>query len=327
MDIIQNVAMKMSDSLSGEQLEKLVNVISSCIHDYKIIPNTEIACTETNWRKILNFYLASKKLKNCSDGTIANYDICITNMMQTLGKNVQDITTNDLRYYLMQYQATRNVSQSYLDTLRRYINSFFVFCVKENFITINPAERLDRIKVPQIIRNPFTYDEMEILKESAENLRDIALMEVLYSTAARVGEIVALNRNDIDYNDGHVILYGQKGKAERIVYITPVALYHLKKYLNSRTDDNEALFVTLKEPHNRIGKYGIEDMFRKLSKKTGIRAHPHKYRRTLLSNGSHRGMSVQELQKYAGHSKIDTTMMYININNDDVRSSFNKHIV
>lgn len=326
MDIIQNVAMKMSDSLSKEQLDKLVNVMTTCVHDYTITPNTEIACTETEWKKVLNFYLASKKLKNCSDGTIENYGLCISNLMTALNKNVQDVTTNDLRYYITQYRMKRNVSQSYLNTLRRYMNSFFSFCQKEGFIDHNPAERLEKIKVPKTIKKPFTYEEMEILKESAGNLRDIALMYVLYSTAGRIGEIVALNKNDIDFTSGQVILYGQKGKAERIVYITPVALYHLKKYLKSRNDDNEALFVALRAPHKRVTKNGVEYMFRKLSKKTGIKAHPHKFRRTLLTNGSRRGMPVQELQKYAGHVKIDTTMMYISIDNEDVKSSFSRHI-
>ena len=326
MDIIQDVAMKMSDSLSKEQLEKLINIMTTCVHDYTITPNMEIACAETNWKKILNFYLASKKLKNCSDGTIENYGLCISKLMTTLNKNVPDVTTNDLRYYITQYRMQKNVSQSYLDTLRRYMNSFFSFCHKEGFIDHNPAERLEKIKVPKSIKKPFTYEEMEILKESAENLRDVALMEVLYSTAGRVGEIVALNINDVNFSNGQVTLYGQKGKAERIVYITPVALYHLKKYLKSRNDNNEALFVTLRSPHNRIAKDGIECMFRKLSKKTGIIAHPHKFRRTLLTNGSHRGMSVHELQKYAGHVKIDTTMMYINVENEDIRSSFNRYI-
>lgn len=147
-------------------------------------------------------------------------------------------------------------------------------------------------------------------------------MELLYSTAGRIGEVVAINRNDVDFYRKEIVIWGQKGKKERTVYLTDGCIYHLKKYLDSRTDDNPALFVSLRKPYNRIGKNGIEAMLRKLGLEAGIHAHPHKFRRTMLTDGGARGIPLQELQAYAGHTKADTTMLYISVKEDAVKASF-----
>lgn len=326
-DIVQEVVLKMSSDLSDKQLRKLGEVLSVCVKDYTFTKNTEIACYEqTDWEKILKIFIASKGLKNCSQGTRYNYYSRLRNLMTMLGKNIADITTNDLRYYLAMYKETHKISDSYIDTIRRYISSFFSFCQIEGYITTNPAERLEKVKVPKILKNAFSQRDLVILKENAECIRDLALIEVLYSTAGRVGEVIALNKSDINFATGQVNLYGFKGKAERIVYLTEEAMYYLEKYLNSRTDSNEALFVGLREPYNRVTENTVETRMRNLGKKVGIKTHPHKFRRTFLSDGSHRGMNLQELQKYAGHVKPETTMMYLDIKNEDIHSSFNRYI-
>ena len=186
--------------------------------------------------------------------------------------------------------------------------------------------RLKKIKVPQTIKKPFTAAEMEHLRCSAESQRDVAIMEFLYSTAARIGEVIRLNRNDIDWSNKEVIIYGEKGKKERKVYLTDECAYHLKKYLFARTDMNQALFVSNKQPHSRLGKQAIQSMLRTLGKKTGIHAHPHKFRRTLLTDAGNRGIPLQEIQAYAGHQKPDTTMLYVTVNEENVKASFRRYI-
>ena len=178
--------------------------------------------------------------------------------------------------------------------------------------------------MPQKIRKPYSAEEREHLRCLARTERDLALMEVLYSTAGRIGEVLALNRSDIDFCNREVIVYGKKGKKERRVCLTEEAGYHLRKYLESRTDDNPALFVGTRAPHKRLTAKAVQAMLRKLGKLSGIHAHPHKFRRTLLTDASARGMTLQELQAYAGHAKPETTMIYVTVRSDDVKASFRR---
>lgn len=215
---------------------------------------------------------------------------------------------------------------SYLDTIRRYLSSFFAWVSDEGYISRNPMRRLKKIKVPRMIKKPFTQAEMEHLRCNAECQRDIAIMAFLYSTAARIGEVVRLNRKYIDWGNKEVIIYGEKGKKERRVYLTDDCAYHLHKYLLSRDDTNPALFVSNKRPHTRLGKQAIQSMLRILGQKTEIHAHPHKFRRTLLTDAGNRGIPLQEIQMYAGHQKPDTTMMYVTVSEENVRASFRRYI-
>ena len=213
-----------------------------------------------------------------------------------------------------------------MDTLRRYFSSFFGWLSDEGFISKNPMRRIKHMKVPQRIKKPFTSAEREHLRCNAKSQRDVAIMEFLYSTAARIGEVTALNRSDIDWGNREVIIYGEKGKKERKVYLTDECAYHLKKYLMSRDDMNPALFVSNRKPHNRMGKEAIWSMLSKLGKKTDIHAHPHKFRRTLLTDAGSRGIPLQEIQAYAGHQKPDTTMMYVTVSESNVKASFRRYI-
>lgn len=216
--------------------------------------------------------------------------------------------------------------QMNMDTIRRYLSSFFAWISDEGYISRNPMRRLKKIKVPRMIKKPFTQAEMEHLRCNAECQRDIAIMAFLYSTAARIGEVVRLNRKDIDWGNKEVIIYGEKGKKERRVYLTDDCAYHLHKYLLSRDDTNPALFVSNKKPHTRLGKQAIQSMLRTLGQKTEIHAHPHKFRRTLLTDAGNRGIPLQEIQMYAGHQKPDTTMMYVTVSEENVRASFRRYI-
>lgn len=325
--LIENVLTAMQDSLSEEQLQKLENVLAIQFHGIEVREEqTALVVAEQGWEKVLRLYKASKRLENCSEGTLENYERCIKMLFGTLGKDFRQITTNDLRYYLAMYRERRKVSLSYLETLRHYLLSFFSWLQDEGYIQKNPAKRLKRIKVPKKIQHAYTAAEREMMRCNVKQERDLALLEVLYCTAGRIGEIMALNRTDINFSGMDVIIYGEKGKMERRVYLTEEAAYHLKLYLDSRTDTNPALFVTLKAPHERLSKSGVQAMLRKLGKRLGIHAHPHKFRRSLLTDAGARGIPLQEIQKYAGHKKPDTTMLYVDIREDNVQASFRKYI-
>ena len=323
--LIEEILAAMQADLSQEQLQKLENVLIIKTHGLVLQEeHTDLVVSERHWEKALRLYLASKRLENCSEGTLEAYNRCIRMLMQSLNKRLQEITTNDLRYYLAVYQERRGISLSYLETLRHYISSFFAWLSDEGYLNHNPARRLKRVKVPQKIRRPYTAEEREHLRCIARTERDLALMEVLYSTAGRIGEILSLNRSDVNFSNGEVIVYGQKGKKERPVCLTEEAGYHLRKYLESRTDDNPALFVGLKAPYERLTAKAVQAMLRKLGQAAGIHAHPHKFRRTLLTDASARGMTLQELQAYAGHAKPETTMVYVTVRTDEVKASFRR---
>lgn len=325
--VISNVLMEMQECLSEEQLQKLENVLSIQLHGMVVKEEcTQLVTSERHWEKILRMYIASKRLENCSEGTLENYSRCIKMLMQGLNKKLRDITTNDLRYYMAVYQEQRKISLSYMETLRHYITAFFTWANDEGYIDRNPARKLKRIKVPKKIMKPYTAEEREHLKDLAKTGRDLAIMELLYSTAGRIGEVVAINRKDVDFSNKEIIIYGQKGKRERKVYLTDGCIYHLKKYLESRTDNNPALFVSLKKPYNRIGKEAIQVMLKKLGREADIHAHPHKFRRTLLTDAGARGVPLQELQQYAGHVKAETTLLYVSVKEENVKSSFMKYI-
>ena len=215
--IQSKILMRMQEVLDNEQLQKLENVLVLEFHNIEVKQEcTDLVTSERHWEKILRTFLASKRIENCSEGTLKSYNDCVTRLITTLNKKLQDITTNDIRYYLAMYQETRKISMSYLDTIRRYLSSFFAWVSDEGYIPKNPMRRLKKIKVPQVIKKPFTQAEMEHLRCSAECQRDIAIMEFLYSTAARIGEVIRLDRKDIDWSNKEVIIYGEKGKKEMV---------------------------------------------------------------------------------------------------------------
>lgn len=323
--IISNILGAMQEVLTTDQLRSLENTLVIQLHDVEISERcTELVTSDRHWGKVLRLYIASKRLENCSEGTLENYQRCISMLLTTLNKRLPDISTNDLRYYLAMYQEKRHVSLAYMETLRHYISSFFNWVTDEGYIQRDPSRRLKRVKVPQRIKQPYTAVEREHLRCLAETQRDLAIMEVLYSTAGRIGEVVSLNRNDIDFGNRSVIIYGQKGKRERKVYLTEGCAYHLEKYLEGRTDDNPALFVSLRKPYMRIQKGAVQAMLRRLGRSAGIHAHPHKFRRTFLTDAGTRGMPLQEIQAYAGHVKPDTTMLYVSVRKESVKASFER---
>lgn len=315
------------DDLTSEQVRKLRNVLIINLSG-KFGSKNEISTDLSSWEVLLNNYLGCKKLENCSDGTLKNYQRIVRTMYSQIGKDIKNITANDLRLFMARYIEQRKISSQYSETIRLTLCAFFQWCQNEEIITVNPARKLQRIKIPKMLRKPYTAEERLRLTRAASNVRDMAIMEVLYSTAARLGEVLALNKEDIKFigNKAEIIIYGQKGKAERKVYLSEQSVYFLKSYLQSRADDNPALFVSLRKPYKRINERTVQIMIKTIGEKCGIKAHPHKFRRTLLTDMSKRGANIQEIKEYAGHVKVETTMLYVSTNEESVKAAFNKFI-
>ena len=247
-------------------------------------------------------------------------------MFAKLKKEVTHISTNDLRIYLSEYQEANNLSRVTIDNVRRIFSSFFTWLENEDYILKSPVRRIHKVKTAKTIKEILSDEEIEVLRDNSRNKRDLALIEILSSTGIRVGELVTINRKDIDFHERSCIVTG-KGNKEREVYFDARTKLHLTQYLNSRTDTNEALFVSLTKPHLRISIGGVETVLRKLGKKTNInKVHPHKFRRTLATMAIDKGMPIEQVQKLLGHVKIDTTLHYAMVNQANVKIAHRKFI-
>lgn len=327
MEEVINKIVNAMDDLSPEQIRKLRNVLIINLNNQPS-PKNEVSTGFESWEQILKNYLGCKKLENCADGTIMNYRRILRIMYSEIGKPIRDITSNDLRFFMAKYIEERKISMQYSENIRHILNGFFRWCQDEEIIRTNPARKLQRIKVPKLIKKPYTAEERLRLTRTAKCMRDMAIMEVLYSTAGRLGEILALNREDVKFigNKAEIIIYGQKGKAERKVFLTEQSVYYLKSYLESRTDNDPALFVSLRKPFHRIDERAVQLMIKNLGERCGVVAHPHKFRRTLLTDMSKRGANIQDIKEYAGHVKIETTMLYVSTNEESVKAAFDRYI-
>lgn len=325
---VDGVLEAMAPELSPEALQKLEAVLVTRLRDVRLeAESRELVVADRHWEKVLRTWLATKRLENCSLGTLANYGRAIRMLLERLNRRLKDITTGDLRCYLATYQAERQVGLSYMETMRHTISSFFGWLTDEGYIDRDPSRRLRRIKVPEVIKKPYTAAELEALKRHAGSQRDLALLEIMYSTGARIGEIVALDRSQINLTGKDVVIYGQKGKKERYVYLTESCCYHLRRYLDSRMDDNPALFVGSRAPCRRLTKSAVQAMLRKLGAVTGVdHVHPHRFRRTLATDALERGVPIEQVQEILGHSKIETTRIYCTVTEESVRSSFRRFI-
>jgi len=331
-ELINSIVIAMSEDLTGDQLQRLERVLAIKLHGLKVEREcTALVTSERHYEKILKRYRATKRLENCSEGTLAGYTRCLTQFFERTNKKIRDITTDDIRFYLAIFREEaeaegRHLSLSYMDTIRRYLSAFFSWATDEGYVNRNPCRRLKKIKIPKKIKPVLTTEERACLRHISENPMDMALMEFLYSTACRVGEVIPLNRDDVDFAKKEIVIYGQKGKAERKVYLTSEAVFYLKNYLSQRKDNNPALFVSNKKPYDRLGIQAIQNMLKNLGRRIGLHVHPHIFRRTMLTDLSTRGMPLQEIQHYAGHVKPETTMEYVQVKDKSVKSSFNRLI-
>lgn len=274
----------------------------------------------------LKLYIESKQIEGCTPRTIKYYESSVKTFFSRINNSVRNITTEEIRSYLANYQKINNCSKVTIDNIRRNISSFFSWLEEEDYIIKSPMRRIHKIKTKKIVKEVINDEDIEILRDNCKCIRDIAIIDLLYSTGIRVGELVKLNISDINFEERECIVQG-KGEKERRVYFDAKAKLHLQNYLESRTDDNEALFVTLDKPHDRLKISGVEIRLRELGRKLNVsRIHPHKFRRTMATRAIDKGMPIEQVQKILGHSQIDTTMEYAIVSQMNVKNSHRKYL-
>jgi site-specific recombinase XerD len=285
----------------------------------------EVDVVLTNGQLLDNF-LAAKRIEGCSEKSIAYYRTTIETMMIKVEKNVREMETDDLRTYLTEYQQEKNSSKVTVDNIRRILSSFFSWLEDEDYILKSPARRIHKVKAALTIKETYTDEALEKMRDSCEASRDLALIDLLASTGMRVGELVLLNRDDINFEERECVVFG-KGSKERMVYFDARTKIHLQNYLQERSDGNPALFVSLRAPHERLKIGGIERRLRELGKKLDIeKVHPHKFRRTLATMAIDKGMPIEQLQQLLGHKRIDTTLQYAMVKQSNVKLAHRKYI-
>ena len=325
--IIQAVLDGMRVVLTEKQLEMLTDVTRKALSECEITP--KLAEEEQRNKEnveLLGAFISSKKVEGCSDKTIHYYKSSIEKLIATVKKNVCDISTNDIRCYLADQQEQRGLSKVTIDNLRRIYSSFFSWLEDEDYITKSPVRRIHKVRTDALVKEVLTDENIEVLRDSCQELRDIAMIDLLLSTGMRVGELVKINRDDIDFQERQCVVFG-KGNKEREVYFNARTKIHLKKYLEQRTDTNPALFVSLHEPHTRLTISGVEVRLRQLGKRVNLnKVHPHKFRRTLATMAIDKGMPIEQVQKMLGHVKIDTTLHYAMVNQANVKAAHRKFL-
>ncbi len=326
-EIINRVLQTMTGIISMEQMKQLKGALYMAMQGYEVTrTHTEVMRPNRGYEYFLNIYLDRKRTEGKSERTLIQYRLHLARMLQVVNKDIREIGEDDLFCYLTKYKRYRAVSNVYLDNIRLVFSAFFGWLNNKGYIPKNPAAGLEPIKAERRLKKPLSDEELENLRRTCERERDLALIEFLYSTGVRVSELAALNRQDIDFLEKKVVVYG-KGSKERETYLTATSCMHLREYLQSRTDDNEALFVSLKAPHQRLTVAGIEDILRKLGQKTGIvKVHPHRFRRTMATNVLKKGMPLEEVKELLGHTKLDTTMIYCTVSRENVKHSHQKYM-
>ena len=325
--VIHTVVDGMATILSKEQLNLLENILTQALDSYEVIPSIseEEQQAKAN-AELLQAYLSAKKIEGCSEKTIGYYQSTIDTLFVAVCKPVCDVTTNDIRNYLSGYQEQRKVSRVTIDNMRRIFSSFFAWLEDEDFIVKSPVRRIHRVRTESLVKEVLTDENMEVLRDSCQEIRDIAMIDLLASTGMRVGELVNLNCEDIDFHERQCVVFG-KGNKEREVYFNARTKIHLQNYLSSRTDDNPALFVSLSNPHSRLSISGVEVRLRTLGRKVNIaKVHPHKFRRTLATMAIDKGTPIEQVQRLLGHVKIDTTLHYAMVNQNNVKMANRKYI-
>ena len=325
--IIQAVLDGMRAVLTENQLELLTDVTRKALSECEITPKaTEEEQRNKENAELLGAFISSKKVEGCSDKTIHYYKSSIEKLIAIVKKNVCDISTNDIRCYLAEQQEQRGLSKVTIDNLRRIYSSFFSWLEDEDYITKSPVRRIHKVRTDALVKEVLTDENIEVLRDSCQELRDIAMIDLLLSTGMRVGELVKINRDDIDFQERQCVVFG-KGNKEREVYFNARTKIHLKKYLEQRTDTNPALFVSLHEPHTRLTISGVEVRLRQLGKRVNLnKVHPHKFRRTLATMAIDKGMPIEQVQKMLGHVKIDTTLHYAMVNQTNVKIAHRKFL-
>lgn len=321
--IINDVIQAMMPHLNCNQIKLLNDVLVTSLCGKEIKSVVEDKMDETN---LINSFISAKRVEGLSEKSLHYYQKTIETMNRQVNKPIQEMSTDDLRNYLSYYQEQNKSSRVTIDNIRRILSTYFSWLEDENYIIKSPIRRIHKIKSATVVKEVYSDESLERMRDNCSSIRDLAMIDILASTGMRVGELVLLNRKDIDFNERECKVLG-KGNKERIVYFDARTKIHLLEYLNVRKDDNEALFVTLNAPFNRITIGAIELRIRNLGKELKIdKAHPHKFRRTLATKAIDKGMPIEQLQVLLGHKRIDTTLQYAMVNQANVKASHKKYI-
>ena len=326
-NLILEISNAMSAILTVEQTMQLNSVLLKAIGKYNISLDEEKEnAAEASNESLLHTFLSAKQVEGCSVPTVRYYGKTIQQLYKALPKRITEYTTEDIRAYLAVFQRKRKVSRVTVDNVRRIFSSFFSWLEEEDYIIKSPVRRIHKVKTGAQVKEVLSDESLENLRDSCSHKRDLAMIDLLASTGMRVGELVKLNREDINFNERECIVFG-KGNKQRIVYFNARTKIHLKDYLNSRRDKNKALFVSLAKPHRRLQVSGVEVRLRKIGRTAKVpRVHPHKFRRTLATLAIDKGMPVEQVQKLLGHVKIDTTMHYAMVNQNNVKLSHRRFL-
>lgn len=321
--LITDIESEMQKVLDNKQMEELHRVLVYCMHGCELTYSELSVKEETDY---IAMFLAAKKIEGCSEKSLKYYQSTIERLVKIVEKPVKHITTDDLRNYLSKYQQEHNSSKVTIDNIRRILSSFFGWLEDEDYIIKSPVRRIHKVKTGKTIKDAYTDEQLELMRDNCAEVRDLAMIDMLASTGMRVGEMVLLNKEDINFEERECIVFG-KGDKERVVYFDARTKMHLQNYLNERTDNNPALFVSLTAPHNRLKIGGVEVRLRKIGKMLGIeKVHPHKFRRTLATMAIDKGMPIEQLQHLLGHQRIDTTLQYAMVKQSNVKIAHRKYI-
>ena len=324
-ELITEVMRHMLPVLDNAQLKQLKQVMEQTLFHYEVSV-TVTKPEEDNSYDLIAMFIAAKRIEGCSEKTLKYYRTTIDSMVSSLDKNVRHILTEDLRIYLTNYQSRNHSSRVTIDNIRRILSSFFSWLEDEDYIIKSPVRRIHKVKTTSSIKETYSDEELEKMRDNCKELRDLAMIDMLASTGMRVGEMVLLNRDDINFVERECVVFG-KGDKERVVYFDARTKLHLTEYLHSRIDDNAALFVTLRAPHKRIQIGGIEHRLREMGRRLNIpKVHPHKFRRTLATMAIDKGMPIEQLQRLLGHQRIDTTLQYAMVTQSNVKTAHRKYI-
>lgn len=321
--LIEEIQLKMLNHLSNEQLILLRSTLQ------EVFSKVEVSISDAPQKADktpVEAFISAKRIEGCSEKTLKYYQSTIDALLTTLGKSAQQLTTEDLRDYLTNYQRKRQSSKVTIDNIRRILSSFFSWLEDEDYIIKSPVRRIHKVKTAKVVKDTYTDEELELMRDSCRSIRDLAMIDLFASSGMRVGELVALNREDINFSERECVVLG-KGDKERMVYFDARTKLHLQDYLAERSDTNPALFVTLRAPHERLQIGGVESRLRNLGQQLRLqKVHPHKFRRTLATTAIDKGMPIEQVQQLLGHQKIDTTMHYAMVKQQNVKLAHRKYI-
>ena len=320
-NVIYDILNDMSEVLNIQKMRTLQETLIKRLWD-----NTDTEVQTLDNMEYLDMFVAAKTIEGCSERTIEYYRVTISNMFKEIDVPVRQITTDDLRAYLTNYQTKNGCGKVTIDNIRRNLSSFFSWLEDEDHILKSPIRRIHRVRTGSRVKDTLSDENIELLRDNCANMRDLAIIDLLYSTGIRVGELVNLNIEDIDFEERECVVYG-KGNKERRVYFDAKSKLHIQEYIKSREDKNPALFVTLDKPYDRLKISGVEIRLRKLGRSLNIdKVHPHKFRRSMATKAIDKGMPIEQVQRLLGHQQIDTTMHYAMVNQNNVKNSHRRYI-